>query len=195
MNDNNQNKLIELLLSELQKLEAYIRDNERTKNLRPEILDRFLGLILTDDERADLYGLPDGCRIREAAKIICPEKLVCGEHLWIGEGAIIDASGGLEIGSHTTIGSYVLIWSHTSYLASTKLANKIGSSLISRKPTKIGKGCFIGGPSVIYPGVTIMDQTVVLPMSVVTKDISEGKCIAGGVPAKKIRDLSDQELD
>ena len=53
---------------------------------------------------------------------------------------------------------------------------------------------FHRGPSVIYPGVTIMDRTVVLPMSVVTKNINEEKCIVGGVPARKLRDLSDEEL-
>ena len=185
---------MDLIKPQLERIEAYIRDNERARNLRPEIIERFLGLLLTDDERARLLGLPNGCRIRETAKIICPEKLVCGEYLWIGEGAILDASGGLEIGAHTTIGSYVLVWSHASYLANIKFMNQIGNSLISRKPTKIGRGCFIGGPSVIYPGVTIMDRTVVLPMSVVTKNINEEKCIVGGVPARKLRDLSDEEL-
>ena len=65
--------------------------------------------------------------------------------------------------------------------------------LIERKPTKIGKGCFIAGHSVIYPGVTIGDRVVVLPMSVVTKDIPSN-CIIGGVPAKKIKDLDEEEI-
>ena len=148
---------------------------------------------MTDDERAELFGLPEGCRIRENAKIISPENLKCGKYVWIGEGAILDASGGLEIGDHTAIGLYVLVWSHSSYLANVSLNNVIASPLIERKPTKIGKGCFIAGHSVIYPGVTIGDKVVVLPMSVVTKDIPSN-CIVAGAPARKIKDLDEEEI-
>ncbi|MDY6835350.1 MAG: acyltransferase [Chloroflexota bacterium] len=148
---------------------------------------------MTDDERAQLLGLPEGCRIREGAKIISPENLVCGKNVWIGEGAILDASGHLEIGDHTSIGLYVLVWSHTSYLTNVTLNNVIASPLIERKPTKIGQGCFIAGHSVIYPGVTIADKVVVLPMSVVTKDIP-GNCIVSGTPARKVRDLEEEEI-
>src|SRR5262245_31649420 len=79
-----------------------LRDTERTRKLRPEILRRLLGLVMTDDERAAHLGLPEGCRVRESAKIISPEKLKCGKSVWIGENAIVDASNGLSIGDHTT---------------------------------------------------------------------------------------------
>ena len=73
MNGNNIYELMDLIKPQLERIEAYIRDNERARNLRPEIIERFLGLLLTDDERARLLGLPNGCRIRETAKIICPK--------------------------------------------------------------------------------------------------------------------------
>ena len=106
----------------------------------------------------------------------------------------MDASGGLEIGSHTSIGLYVMIWSHTSYLANLSYNNVIGSDLITTKKTKIGKGCFIAGHSVIYDGITIGDRTVILPGTVVTNDI-EGNCIVGGAPAKIIRKLDDEFIN
>jgi acetyltransferase-like isoleucine patch superfamily enzyme len=169
-------------------------DSNRNNALRKQILTYSMSSVMTDDERAKLLGLPKGCRIRENAKILCPENFRCGEYVWIGEGAILDASGGLEIGDHTSIGLYVLVWTHTSYMANVTFGNKIGSELIERKPTKIGRGCFVAGHSVIYSGVTIGDRTVILPMTVVTKDVP-GNCIIAGSPASKIRDLTDEDIE
>jgi acetyltransferase-like isoleucine patch superfamily enzyme len=51
----------------------------------------------------------------------------------------------------------------------------------------IKKGAFIGMNTVIMPGVTIGEGSVVAAGSVVTKDV-EPFTIYGGVPAKKIKD-------
>ena len=40
--------------------------------LRDQILTYFVSEVLTDSERAKLLGLPEGCRIRERAKILAP---------------------------------------------------------------------------------------------------------------------------
>lgn len=170
------------------------KDDDRNKNLRSYVLKQFISGVMTDEERAQLWGLPKSCRMREGAKIISPEKLICGEHVWIGEGAVLDASGGLEIGSHTSIGLNVMIWSHTSFLTNLVMNNEKGSKLIARAKTKIGNGCFIAGPSVIYHGVTLGDKTVVLPMSVVNKNTS-GSCIIGGSPAKHIKTIDEKFID
>lgn len=170
-----------------------IKSDERHEKLRPDILSRLLSSILTDDERAEYFGLPTGCRIREGAKIISPEKLKCGENVWIGENAVLDASGGLEIGDHTSIGLSVFLWSHTSQLTNLTLENQSGSPLIERKATKIGKGVFIAGPSVIMPGVTIGDKVVVAPLSVVNKDLPDYS-VASGNPARIIRTLSEADI-
>jgi acetyltransferase-like isoleucine patch superfamily enzyme len=156
-----------------------VLDGDRQRALRPEILRRLLGLALTDDERAVLNGLPAGCRMRENAKIISPEKLKCGEHVWIGEGAVLDASGGLEIGSHTSVGLSVFVWSHSSHLTNLSMQNETASALIQRKPTKIGSGCFIAGPSVILPGVTIGDRVLIRPFSTVSNDVPDGSMVDG----------------
>jgi len=169
-------------------------DNERNTSLRTEILQRLASLVMTDDERANLFGLPEGCRIRESAKIIAKDKLVCGKYVWIGEGSVLDASGGLEIGDHTSIGLGVMIWTHSSHLSNLAMKNESGSSLIQRKPTKIGQGCFIGGPAVIYSGVTISERCLIQPMSVVTSDIPPYSVVAGS-PGKIIKTLSVDVID
>jgi acetyltransferase-like isoleucine patch superfamily enzyme len=52
--------------------------------------------------------------------------------------------------------------------------------------TRIGENCFIGGESIILPGITIGDNCVIGAGSVVTKDVP-ARCIAAGNPAKVIR--------
>ena len=55
-------------------------------------------------------------------------------------------------------------------------------------PITIGDDVWIGGGTVIYPGVTIGDNVIIEPGSVVSVDIPGG-VIAGGNPARKIEDI------
>ncbi|MCG3171068.1 MAG: 2,3,4,5-tetrahydropyridine-2,6-dicarboxylate N-acetyltransferase [Pseudomonadales bacterium] len=190
MGKNLKDDVIELLKSIWDSEEFTVVDSERTRRLRKELLTRLLSQMMTDDERARLYGLPTGCRIRENAKLLSPEQFKCGEYVWIGEGAILDATGGLEVGSHTTVASGCFVWTHSSVLSNLMMDNSSGNSYILRRKTVIGSGTFIGGPSVIYPGVTIGDRCVVLPMSVVTRDIPDNTMV-GGSPARNIRGIDD----
>ena len=129
---------------------------------------------MLDSERAQHLGLPEGCRIRENAKILSQEKLTIGESCWIGEGAILDASGELEIGSHVSIGLNVMIWTHDSHQLNIRGKNdRDENARIKRKKTIIGSYCFIAGPSVIMPGVTIGNRCIIGPMSVVYDDIPD----------------------
>lgn len=50
----------------------------------------------------------------------------------------------------------------------------------------IGRHCFIGGGSVIAPGVTIGDESIVGAGSVVMDDVPS-RCIVGGNPARILR--------
>lgn len=169
-------------------------DDERSNQLRPGILTNLVGGLLNDVERASLLGLPPSTRIRERAKIISPEKLTIGDYCWIGENAVLDASGGLTIGEHTSIGLNCLVFTHSSWLANMKLENHSGSDLIERKAVHIGKGCFIGGNSVILPGVTIGDRVVVSPLSVVTKDVPSYSLVSGN-PARVFQSYDQAWID
>jgi acetyltransferase-like isoleucine patch superfamily enzyme len=53
--------------------------------------------------------------------------------------------------------------------------------------TRIGQCCFIGGGSIIMPGIQIGDESVVGAGSVVTKDVPP-RCIVAGNPAQIIRE-------
>lgn len=194
MNDPVKEELLQLLRVIWESDDFKLSDTERTRGLRLELLTRALSVVMTDDERARLNGLPVGCRMREGAKILSKENLVCGEYVWIGENAILDASGGLEIGSHTSIGLSVYLWSHTSPLTNLTMQNHSGSPLIERKRTKIGSGVFIGGPSVIFPGVSIGNKVIISPLSVVNKDIPDYSVVAGN-PARIIKTISEEYIE
>lgn len=162
-------------------------DENTPRSLREQILLQHMSDVLSDTERARLMGLPEGCRIRERAKILCPEKLQLGKNVWIGEGAMLDAQGGLSIGDNTQIGLNAMIWSHTSHLQAisgkTSSPSKEG---ISYLPTRIGRNCFIGGPSVIAPGVTIGDEVIISPLTFVDHDVADGEVVSQHLDMKQL---------
>lgn len=61
-------------------------------------------------------------------------------------------------------------------------------------PVTIGNNVWIGGNSVILPGVTIGDNVVIGAGSVVTKDIPDNM-IAAGNPCKLIREITEADRD
>ncbi|WP_053219977.1 sugar O-acetyltransferase [Virgibacillus senegalensis] len=75
------------------------------------------------------------------------------------------------------------------YTASHPLDAKIRKSGAEfGKPVTIGNNVWIGGRSVINPGVTIGDNVVIASGSVVTKDIP-ANVVAGGAPAIVLKQL------
>ena len=85
------------------------QEPEDLEHIRSEILRYRSTFLMNDRERAHFLGLPEGCRIRENAKILHPDLFKCGTDVWIGEGAILDAQGGLEVGDNTQIGLSVMV--------------------------------------------------------------------------------------
>jgi acetyltransferase-like isoleucine patch superfamily enzyme len=169
-------------------------DDDTDPQLREQILRYHLSEVLTDRERARLLGLPEGCRIRERAKILAQEKLTLGRNVWIGEGAMLDAQGGLTIGDFTQIGMNVLIWSHSSHQQALQSRTGVDHEGIVYKPTHIGKNCFIVGPSVIAAGVTIGDRAMILPLTFVDRDVPADTIVSS---QREVRQLERrlQKLD
>lgn len=56
----------------------------------------------------------------------------------------------------------------------------------------IGEKCWIGMNSMILPGVTLGEHTIVGAGSVVTKSFPDGNCVIAGNPAKLLRRLDNE---
>lgn len=165
-------------------------DDNVPSDIRRQLFMQVNTAGMSDGERARFYGLPAGCRMREGAKIISPENLSIGENVWIGENAILDASGGLSIGSNTSIGLGVYLWTHDSHKLNRDGNNtRQNNSKIKRRPTTIGRNCFIAGPSVIMPGVAVADGCIIGPMSVVYKNVGEDQVVT---PYRDLLKLMDK---
>ncbi|MHB8163401.1 MAG: acyltransferase [Methanoregula sp.] len=98
----------------------------------------------------------------------------------IGAFSYINAKFGITIEDHVQIGSHCSIYSVST------IDNKEG-------PVFLKRNCRIGTHSVIMPGVTIGENSIIGAFSFVNADIPPG-VIALGVPAKVIRQLSDEEM-
>jgi acetyltransferase-like isoleucine patch superfamily enzyme len=109
------------------------------------------------------------------------ESFLLGYKTDIGAFTYINAKYGVEIEDYVQIGSHCSIYS---------------VSTIDDKKGKINlkKGCRIGSHSVIMPGVTIGEQTVIGAFSFVNKDIP-AHVIAYGVPIKVIKPLSSHQFE
>jgi acetyltransferase-like isoleucine patch superfamily enzyme len=55
-------------------------------------------------------------------------------------------------------------------------------------PTKIGSNVWVGANSVICPGVSVGDNSIIVAGSVVTKNVNKNTLIAGN-PAKPLRSI------
>jgi acetyltransferase-like isoleucine patch superfamily enzyme len=81
---------------------------------------------------------------------------------------------GIHIGSHTYIAFGAAILSHDMTRA-------------LKTDTRIGSHCFIGARSIILPGVTIGDHSIVAAGAIVTKSVPPN-CIVAGNPATIMRE-------
>jgi maltose O-acetyltransferase len=82
--------------------------------------------------------------------------------------------GGITIGADTLIAFKTLID-----------ARDLNSGAI--RPIRIGRRCFIGGGSMVMPGVTIGDGVIVAAGAVVMADVPGGTIVAGN-PARVVRE-------
>lgn len=103
------------------------------------------------------------------------EGLKLGYKTDIGAFTYINAKNGVIIEDHVQIGSHCSIYSVST------IDNKKGKVVLK-------KNCKIGSHSIIMPGVTVGENSIIGAFSFVNKDIP-ANVVAWGVPAKVIRKL------
>lgn len=64
----------------------------------------------------------------------------------------------------------------------------------NKKGVYLKKGCYIGARSILMPGITVGECSIIGSGSVVTRDIPPYS-IAFGNPAKVIREFSKDDVD
>lgn len=110
--------------------------------------------------------------------------ITVGENFYANTGCVILDCGKVTIGKNCMLAPMVGIYAATHPLD----AETRNSGLEFSKAITIGDNVWIGGSSVICPGVTIGDNAVIGAGSVVTKDIPSN-CIAVGNPARVIKEI------
>lgn len=106
-----------------------------------------------------------------------------GEKVYFNFNCVVLDVCPVTIGTRTLFGPAVQI-----YTATHPLNAELRRLQESGRPITIGSDAWIGGGSIICPGVTIGSKSVIGAGSVVTKDIPDG-VLAVGNPCRVIRDI------
>lgn len=110
--------------------------------------------------------------------------IFCGENVFFNVNCVVLDEEKVAIGNNTLFGPGVQI-----YTASHPLDSVLRRTHKISKPVTIGNDCWIGGNTIICPGITIGNGCVIGAGSVVTKNIPDNS-LAVGNPVKVIRKLN-----
>jgi maltose O-acetyltransferase len=116
-----------------------------------------------------------------------------GDNTFINTNAVFLDCNRIDIGRNVLIGPNVQIYTASHPVsASDRIIQNPEPHHAPYKtkalPVTIGDNCWIGGNTVILPGVSIGNNVTVAAGSLVTKDISANKLVMGS-PARLIRDI------
>ena len=124
-----------------------------------------------------------------------------GKHIFIGDKVIINMNCTFVDNNRIDIGSNVLIAPNVQIYTATH-STKVNERMVQdgsegeeicrtyALPVRVEDGVWIGGGSVLLPGVTIGRNSVIGAGSVVTRSIPEN-CVAVGNPCRVIKHLQE----
>lgn len=128
-----------------------------------------------------LFGIKTGkeCCIHRACKFFHVGNFRTGDHVVINFGCYLDNRRGITIGNNVDLAHNVKIYT---------LGHNINDSRFKTlgKPVVIEDNVFVFSNAMIMPGVTIHEGAIVLPGSIVTKDV-DAYTVVGGNPAKYVK--------
>ncbi|UKK59571.1 acyltransferase [Prevotella communis] len=116
--------------------------------------------------------------------------IVIGDGCHIGRYNQITAYEGVIIGNNLLTGSYVLISdnNHGNFSKKDIKLPPAQRKLITKGKVVIGNNVWLGDKVTILAGAKIGDNVIVAANAVVVGEIPSN-CLAGGIPAKKIKEL------
>lgn len=112
-----------------------------------------------------------------------------GRNSFIGHNTVLDHSDNITIGNYVHVG-YNQFWTHSSArqcFAGVPLENK-DEVFRPTAPILIEDNVYVGVQSIVYPGITIGHHSVIMPNTVVNKNV-EPHSLIGGIPGKKIKQI------
>ena len=149
-------------------------------------------VILAGAEVGDGVVIGDQAQVRERSRI--------GSQSVVGRGSAVD--------NDVTIGDRVSIQTNCYITAGTTIEDDVfvgpGVTLTNDNtmarhekgppdaPT-LRRACRVGGGVVICPGVEVGEEAFIAAGAVVTEDV-EPRAVMAGVPARKIREVADEDL-
>lgn len=161
--------------------------------------------------------LGDGVTVCAGAVVLAGanigDKVVVGDQAQVRERSVIGTQTvvgrGSAVDNDVTIGDRVSIQTNCYITAGTTIEDDVfvgpgvtltNDNTMSRHPKGEGleaptlrRACRIGGGSVICPGVEVGEEAFIAAGAVVTKDVPP-RAFMVGVPARKIREVGDDEL-
>lgn len=125
-------------------------------------------------------------------RILEPGRIRIGDRSLIPNASVFDGRGGLRIGDDCLLGFENVIITSTHNSGRTDQVIRMQGMYSA--PVSIGDDVWTGCRVTILPGVTIGSHAIIGAGSVVAADIPEW-AVAGGVPARVIRDRRDSVGD
>lgn len=151
-------------------MRAYNQTIVDDAEVRTPLLQRLLGKVGKDTS------------IRAPIFVDYGYNIFVGDGVFMNFGCVFLDVCRIEIGDGTQIGPGVQFYAadHPRDAVSRAAGIEFG------KPIVIGRNVWIGGNSVILPGVTIGNDAIIGAGSVVTRDVQEGATVVGN-PARPVR--------
>lgn len=157
--------------------QKYNAADSRNKELLDEILSELLG------------SKGDNVWITAPFFVDYGENIHIGNHVEINMNCVFLDCNRIDIGNNSGIGPGVHLYTVTHPVkASERLSADSTFWKSYTAPITIGNNVWIGGSSIVLPGVTIGDNTTIGAGSLVTKSIPKN-CLAVGNPCRVIKNL------
>lgn len=116
------------------------------------------------------------------------DRIILGNNFYANHHCVLLDGGNITIGDNVMLGPNVHIYSTSHPIDAAQRQQDI----MLAAPVALGNNCWIGGNSVIMPGVTIGESCVIGAGSVVTRSIPAGH-IAAGNPCRVLRPVTPDE--
>ena len=170
------NSDVHLKMHELSQKAMKITYHINNKYNTPQELRRWMSILIGQD-------LDEGFGLFPPFYTDCGRNIHIEKNVFINSGCHFQDQGGVYIGEGSLIGHNVIIATLNHDMDPYHRAD------LHPKPVHIGKRVWIGSGSILLPGVTIGENSIVGAGSIVTKDVAPNTIVAGN-PAKFIKNLS-----